>query len=104
MLTTSTGVAAATMRTLGSHRLPSLATRVATAADGSRVAWDRVIVWSPGAQRQLRDGFDPVASSYPGTGRVVQGGLNRQSRTFQVSGAPSEGGSTPARARGATST
>jgi len=44
------------MRNLGSLRLPSLATRVATAADGSRIAWDRVIVWSLAAQRQLRDG------------------------------------------------
>src|SRR5213082_640169 len=56
MLTTSTGVATATTRNLGSLRLPSLATRVATAADGSRIAWDRVIVWSAAAQRQLRDG------------------------------------------------
>src|SRR5437762_7919159 len=39
----------------GSLRLPSLAPHARPQLNGSRVAWDRVIVWSLAAQRQLRD-------------------------------------------------
>src|SRR5258708_32090500 len=92
---------------LGSLRLPHWPHPRTAAAERCRTAWDRVIVWSAAAQRQLRDSSDPVAFHYPSSAETVQVGqgvTNRHSRAFQVSGEPLEAGSTPDRARGATST